>query len=92
MIVDLRGRLLFTSVTWDGPVGVVLRMDHTDAEPVGLARGITRGIMSPGGLAFDRGMIAGFGGSMPGGLIGNLVGLGDLLLSCHSCTSAGNRC
>jgi hypothetical protein len=37
--------------------------------------------MSPGGLAFDRGMlIAGFGGSMPGGLIGNLVGLADLLL------------
>ena len=37
--------------------------------------------MGPGGLAFDRGMlITGFGGSMPGGLIGNLVGLADLLL------------
>jgi hypothetical protein len=56
------GRLFFTSVTWDGPVGVMLRMDHPDVEPVELARGIT----SPGGLAFDRGMlITGFGGSMP---------------------------
>ena len=70
-------------------MGVVLRTDHPDAEPVELARGI----MSPGRLAFDRGMlIAGFGGSMPGGLISNLAGLADLLLSCHSCTSASNRC
>ena len=77
-IVDPRGRLFFTSLTWDGPVGAVLRMDHPDAEPVELAHGI----MSPGGLAFDdRGMlIAGFGGSVPGGLIGNLVGLAGLLL------------
>jgi hypothetical protein len=39
VIVDPRGRLFFTSVTWDGPVGVVLRMDHPDAAPVELARG-----------------------------------------------------
>ena len=77
-IVDPRGRLFFTSVTWDGPVGAVLRMDHPDAEPVELAGGI----MNPGGLAFDaHGMlIAGFGDSLPGGLIGNLVGLAGLLL------------
>ncbi len=77
-IIDPRGRLFFTSVTWDGPVGAVLRMDHPDAEPAVLAGGI----MGPGGLAFDdRGMlIAGFGGSGPGGLIGNLVGLAGLLL------------
>ena len=77
-IVDPRGRLFFTSVTWDGPVGAVLRMDHPDAEPAMLAGGI----MFPGGLAFDdRGMlIAGFGNSGPGGLIGNLVGLAGLLL------------
>ena len=77
-IVDPRGRLFFTSLTWDGPVGAVLRMDHPDAEPVKLAGGI----MSPGGLAFDdRGMlIAGFGNSVPGGLAGNLIGLAGLLL------------
>jgi sugar lactone lactonase YvrE len=76
-IVDPRGRLFFTSVTWDGPVGAVLRMDHPDAEPVELAGGI----MGPGGLAFDdRGMlIAGFGNDVRG-LIGNLVGLAGLLL------------
>ena len=77
-IVDPRGRLFFTSLTWDGPVGAVLRMDYPDADPVQLAGRI----MGPGGLAFDdRGMlIAGFGGSVPGGLIGNLVGLAGLLL------------
>jgi len=77
-IVDPRGRLFFTSQFWDGPVGAVLRMDHPDAEPAVLASGIN----SPGGLAFDdRGMlIAGFGDSVPGGLIGNLIGLAGLLL------------
>ena len=77
-IIDPRGRLFFTSVYWDGLLGAVLRMDHPDAEPVELAGGI----VSPGGLAFDdRGMlIAGFGNSAPGGLIGNLVGLAGLLL------------
>ena len=77
-IVDPRGRLFFTSQFWDGLVGAVLRMDHPDAEPCELAGGIN----SPGGLAFDdRGMlIAGFGDSVPGGLIGNLAGLAGLLL------------
>jgi len=77
-IVDPRGRLFFTSQSWDGLVGAVLRMDHPDAEPVELAGGIN----SPGGLAFDdRGiLIAGFGDSVPGGLIGNLAGLAGLLL------------
>ncbi len=77
-IVDPRGRLFFTSQFWDGLSGAVLRMDHPDAEPAVLAGGID----SPGGLAFDdRGMlIAGFGDSVPGGLIGNLVGLAGLLL------------
>jgi len=77
-IVDPQGRLFFISQFWDGLVGAVLRMDHPDAEPVELAGGIN----SPGGLAFDdRGMlIAGFGDSVPGGLIGNLVGLAGLLL------------
>ena len=53
-------------------------MDHPDAEPVELAGGIN----SPGGLAFDdrRMLIAGFGDSVPGGLIGNLVGRAGLLL------------
>ena len=77
-IVDPQGRLFFTSQTWDGLSGAVLRMDHPDAEPAVLAGGIR----SPGGLAFDdRGMlIAGFGDDGPGGLIGNLVGLAGLLL------------
>jgi len=77
-IVDPQGRLFFTSQFWDGLVGAVLRMDHPDAEPVELAGGIN----SPGGLAFDdQGMlIAGFGDSVPGGLIGNLAGLAGLLL------------
>ncbi len=77
-IVDPQGRLFFTSQFWDGLSGAVLRMDHPDAEPVKLAGGIR----APGGLAFDdRGMlIAGFGDSVPGGLIGNLVGLAGLLL------------
>ena len=76
-IVDPRGRLFFTSLTWDGLSGAVLRMDHPDAEPAELAGGID----SPGGLAFDdRGMlIAGFGNSVPGALIGNL-GAGLLLI------------
>lgn len=78
VIVDPRGRLFFTSQTWDGLRGAVLRMDHPGAEPVVLAGGIT----SPGGLAFDdRGMlIAGFGDGPPQGLIGNAAGLAGLLL------------
>jgi len=77
-IVDPRGRLFFISQFWDGLVGAVLRMDHPDAEPFELAGGIN----SPGGLAFDdRGhTVAGFGDSVPGGLIGNLVGRAGLLL------------
>ena len=78
VIVDPRGRLFFTSQTWDGLLGAVLRMDHPDAEPVKL----TGGIISPGGLAFDdRGMlIVGFGDGTPQGLIGNVAGLAGLLL------------
>jgi hypothetical protein len=77
-IVDHQGRLFFTSQTWDGLHGAVLRMDHPDAEPIELAGGI----VSPGGLAFDeRGMLlVGFGDSPHRGLIGNLVGLAGLLL------------
>jgi hypothetical protein len=77
-IVDQQGRLFFTSQTWDGLTGAVLRMDHPDAEPIELASGI----VSPGGLAFDeRGMLlVGFGDSPQGGLIGNLAGLAGLLL------------
>jgi len=75
-IVDPRGRLFFTSQTWDGLRGAVLRMDHPDAQPVKLAGAIT----SPGGLAFDEDgmLIVGFGEQY--GLIGNLVGLAGLLL------------
>ena len=78
VIVDARGRLFFTSQTWQGLRGAVLRMDHPDAEPVPLAGGIS----SPGGLAFDdRGMlIAGFGDGPLQALIGNLAGLAGLLL------------
>jgi len=78
VIVDQQGRLFFTSQTWDGLTGAVLRMDHPDAEPIELASGI----LSPGGLAFDeRGMLlVGFGDSPQGGLIGNIVGLAGLLL------------
>jgi sugar lactone lactonase YvrE len=77
-IVDSRGRLFFTSQTYDGLSGAVLRIDHPDADPVKLAGAIA----SPGGLAFDeRGMlIVGFGDSPQGGLTGNLVGLAGLLL------------
>jgi len=77
-IVDGQGRLFFTSQTWDGLTGAVLRMDHPDAAPVELAGGI----VSPGGLAFDeRGMLlVGFGDSPQGGLIGNVAGLAGLLL------------
>ena len=76
-IVDPRGRLFFTSQTYDGLSGAVLRIDHPDAEPVKLAGAIA----SPGGLAFDDcgKLIVGFGDS-PGGLTGNLVGLAGLLL------------
>ncbi len=77
-IVDKRGRLFFTSQTWDGLVGALLRMDHPDAEPDMVADGI----LSPGGLAFDdRGtLIVGFGDSLWGGLVGNVAGLAGLLL------------
>jgi sugar lactone lactonase YvrE len=77
-IVDRQGRLFFTSQTWDGIHGAVLRADHPDAEPVELASPI----LAPGGLAFDeRGMlIVGFGDSPLGGLLGNLVGLAGLLV------------
>jgi gluconolactonase len=78
-IVDERGRLFFTSQSWDGPTrGAVLRLDRPDAKPLPIARGID----SPGGLAFDeRGqLIVGFGDSLPGGLIGNVVGYAGLLL------------
>ncbi len=77
-IVDPRGRLFFTSQTWDGLVGAVLRLDHPDAELEVLADGIP----SPGGLAFDdRGtLIVGFGDSPWGGLVGNIAGLAGLLL------------
>ncbi|MGZ4250414.1 MAG: SMP-30/gluconolactonase/LRE family protein [Solirubrobacteraceae bacterium] len=77
VIADDHGRLFFTSQTWDGLHGAVLRMDHPDAEPIELAGGI----VSPGGLAFDeRGMLlVGFGDSPQRGLIGNLVGLAGLL-------------
>jgi sugar lactone lactonase YvrE len=77
-IVDPQGRLFFTSQTWNGLHGAVLRMDTPDATPVEVAGGI----MSPGGLAFDTGgrLIVGFGDSVPGGLIGNRFGLAGLLL------------
>ena len=77
-IVDPRGRLFFTSQFWDGLTGAVLRMDHPDAEPAELAGGID----APGGLIFDdqEMLIAGFGDSPHGGLIGNLAGRAGLLL------------
>jgi hypothetical protein len=77
-IVDRQGRLFFTSQTWNGRHGAVLRMDTPDAAPIEVAGGIT----SPGGLAFDNGgrLIVGFGDSVPGGLIGNRFGLAGLLL------------
>ncbi len=78
-IVDDRGRLFFTSQTWDGPMrGAVLRLDRPGADPVPIARGID----SPGGLALgERGkLIVGFGDSASGGLIGNIVGRAGLLL------------
>jgi sugar lactone lactonase YvrE len=77
-IVDNRGRLFVTSQTWDGPTrGAVLRLDRPDAEPVAIAEGIA----SPGGLAFDDhgGLIVGYGNSLPGGLVGNVVGRAGLL-------------
>ena len=78
-LVDDRGRLFFTSQTWDEPMrGAVLRLDRPDADPVPIARDIE----SPGGLALDeRGqLIVGFGDSVPGGLIGNIVGRAGLLV------------
>jgi streptogramin lyase len=77
-IVDHRGRLFVTSQTWDGPIrGALLRLDRPDAEPVPIARRIP----SPGGLAFDeRGrLLVGYGDSLPGGLVGNVVGRAGLL-------------
>ncbi len=78
-IVDDRGRLFFTSQTWEGPMsGAVLRVDRPSANPEPIARGID----SPGGLALnERGqLIVGFGTSVPGGLIGNILGRAGLLL------------
>ncbi len=77
-IVDDGGRLFITSQTWAGPTrGAVLRLDRPGASPVVIAR-----INSPGGLAFDeRGqLIVGFGDSVAGGLIGNVVGRAGLML------------
>jgi sugar lactone lactonase YvrE len=56
----------------------VLRIDRPGADPVALARGIG----GPGGLALDAQgrLIVGFGDSLQGGLIGNVVGRGGLLL------------
>ena len=77
-IVDHRGRLFVTSQTWNGPTrGAVLRLDHPDAEPVPIGEGIA----SPGGLAFDDHgrLIVGYGNSLAGGLVGNVVGRAGLL-------------
>jgi sugar lactone lactonase YvrE len=77
-IVDARGRLFFTSQTWDGLArGAVLRLDRPDAEPVA----VVGGIASPGGLAFDEHgrLIVGYGNSLAGGLLGNVVGRAGLL-------------
>jgi gluconolactonase len=78
-LVDEQGRLYVTSHSWDGPTrGAVLRIDRPGADPVALARGIG----GPGGLALDAQgrLIVGFGDSLQGGLIGNVVGRGGLLL------------
>jgi sugar lactone lactonase YvrE len=77
VIVDDRGRLFFTSQTRCGHKGAILRMDSPDAEP----EEVLGGIVSPGGLAWDDDgwLIAGYGDSPHGGLIGNWIGLAGLL-------------
>ncbi len=76
-IVDAGGALFFTSQTWCGSKGAILRMDDPDAAPEEVVTGVT----SPGGLAWDDDgtLIAGYGDSPHGGLIGNWVGLAWLL-------------
>jgi sugar lactone lactonase YvrE len=76
-IVDHRGRLFFTSQTWCGHRGAILRMDAPDAEP----ELVVGDVPSPGGLAWDGDgrLIAGFGDSPQHGLVGNWVGLAGLL-------------
>ena len=76
-IVDDDGKLFFTSQTWCGRKGAILRMDCPDADP----EEVVSGIVSPGGLAWapDGSLIAGYGDSPYGGLIGNWVGLAGLL-------------
>jgi sugar lactone lactonase YvrE len=77
VLVDDGGRLYFSSQTWCGHNGAILRMDAPDAQPEELVGGIP----SPGGLAWsdDGWLIAGYGDSPHGGLIGNWVGLAGLL-------------
>ena len=76
-IVDEDGRLFFTSQTWCGSKGAILRMDSPDAD----VEEVVCGIVSPGGLAWaqDGSLIAGYGDSPHGGLIGNWVGLAGML-------------
>lgn len=77
-IVDGQGRLFISSLTWEGRTrGAVLRIDHPDAEPVAIAGGIAY----PGGLVFDAQgwLIIGYGASLVGGSVGNIIGRAGLL-------------